>query len=1139
MDFWSDESRLQHIFRYHRIRKKEDLAGVGLSEEDSIPEFPIYVSLNPEAITFHFIGIKERVQKKKKRSKSDKQPEFYTQHYEALVLPLSSNLAVKDTLSETLRKVIDERLELDSSVYGFSDGTEMLKGKTPGTTREFGDVSVYYSNLEQIVDFSTRKTVTPGEVPESRLFASELPGSILEPVALDGDSTKIILLKRTLLLDFFFDFQHSKVFQNSPYFDEIESRLRENELLNAILSKCEYYFAREKYLLEKKKEVLLEKSKGAPRNFSEEVRMEWSGQLMAAERNFLNMIFSESSAELFYYSNGWLVTVEGELRAVLFNDNPRVGTGFMLWKKITEKWRTVAYVIVGLMLVALIVFNSVGLPNVMKSPNFFSTISCAFFLISIYSAVIYFFEKRKKENSRWARYRREEFLREREAHAGRNAESVAGSGSGNRIRSDAGNYPGNEVLPLRKQQRSINNFLLSRFDVANAYRHMLPESMRLPVFAGMVIWVFAILAWLFIFLVRFGALTRGTPDYETKLSAIMPQADAILLNIGFLGGGVGIGISVVYLLHRYIELNDPRHKVLYLFPGFLVFLVLYMTSDKSSIFFFAGTLYFIVFFLIIADDLIRKRYRFQSGQDWIKARGIPGWGMFLVYSSLCFLVIFAIKSWFFPTVTFQLILFVGIFFAVFSWVLSSRRESLNYYQFTFNLILPRMQMAIISSWLFFISSEELWKANLRVPFVILLCTVLLILGVATFYLAYVIINRTFELSWGALLLRTSTILAYGFLFSLMFGLVSMSFIGKEMLLNSGVEEVWNANSPFTELAELKAEVSEQHNRIIDLRQIEFDELAFRQLLEEFLYRSEVGSTTGWSARMLELVNAELKQQRNKLLEGLELAEKFGPTVELVHLADSLKRTVSTADFKDAFEAIQFPDTLEVVALKRQLGSVRAELIRFCREEISPDRIDAEEALVRLHDLAMKIDGFLERAAALQQQVIAAIDEVEAIFQKYRDYFFVTYLIEERVFREVDLLYEGGMLSHKEDSLKRIDDLILQAARQVVDHTPTLQRLFEQEEKDSVLLRIINTVEEGTPIRDTFLMIARDPILSSRFLYPRSNVYRQERMNDYIRRNPKRRIGIYPRLLILNALFALFIGVFIQVITQDRSVTESL
>ena len=107
LDFWSDESRLQHIFRYHRIRKKEDLAGVGLSEEDSIPEFPIYVSLNPEAITFHFIGIKERVQKKKKRSKSDKQPEFYTQHYEALVLPLSSNLAVKDTLSETLRKVID------------------------------------------------------------------------------------------------------------------------------------------------------------------------------------------------------------------------------------------------------------------------------------------------------------------------------------------------------------------------------------------------------------------------------------------------------------------------------------------------------------------------------------------------------------------------------------------------------------------------------------------------------------------------------------------------------------------------------------------------------------------------------------------------------------------------------------------------------------------------------------------------------------------------------------------------------------------------------------------------------------------------------------------------------------------------
>ncbi|MDR2026659.1 MAG: hypothetical protein LBQ01_03755, partial [Prevotellaceae bacterium] len=50
---------------------------------------------------------------------------------------------------------------------------------------------------------------------------------------------------RKLILDFLFDLEHTSVFQNSPYYEHISVKLKENFFFNALANKAMYYYYRE------------------------------------------------------------------------------------------------------------------------------------------------------------------------------------------------------------------------------------------------------------------------------------------------------------------------------------------------------------------------------------------------------------------------------------------------------------------------------------------------------------------------------------------------------------------------------------------------------------------------------------------------------------------------------------------------------------------------------------------------------------------------------------------------------------------------------------------------------------------------------------------------------------------------------
>ncbi len=117
-----------------------------------------------------------------------------------------------------------------------------------------------------------------------------------------GDYAKV-----NIFLDFLFDLKHSQVFDTCSNLSRIKKFVTHNFLINAIKSRCEYFFCKLEY-------IKIDKSK----SFNEEL---FSTRLKQAEENWLDVLFHDDS-NIFYFSR-WFEEneVEDEMAIVLFKNN--------------------------------------------------------------------------------------------------------------------------------------------------------------------------------------------------------------------------------------------------------------------------------------------------------------------------------------------------------------------------------------------------------------------------------------------------------------------------------------------------------------------------------------------------------------------------------------------------------------------------------------------------------------------------------------------------------------------------------------------------------------------------------------------------------------------------------------------------
>lgn len=226
--------------------------------KDEYPYYPVYAVLGRYTIDFFYHG---------KDYKNDRHV-----HIRLLHLPLSLNLSVKDNLTSILQNdVYDGKYEISSE---------------------------YETDLKD----DKIKTYWNWEVFEIK------------------ENKKERIYFRKLLLDFIYDFEHTHVFGNSPYYEEAEVRLRENFLFNAIAAKAAYYWDRHNWTQSKNKE-----SQNHPeneKNSKDAVSgIIYAENLATSEKQWLKILRSEPSCEYCSYSSGWFQSVEKEYKDAIFPES--------------------------------------------------------------------------------------------------------------------------------------------------------------------------------------------------------------------------------------------------------------------------------------------------------------------------------------------------------------------------------------------------------------------------------------------------------------------------------------------------------------------------------------------------------------------------------------------------------------------------------------------------------------------------------------------------------------------------------------------------------------------------------------------------------------------------------------------------
>jgi len=179
-------------------------------QKKETPRYPIYVVITKEAIEFKLHYYSETPKKIKKHH-----------HSTIFSLPLSENLEVKDGLTTALLEGYDTifpQYDMNGCNYLCDLVDKCEKDKTKEVKNKD---RISYSSLHVFQDKEERNINKKAE-----------------------ERIQITWLIRKLVLDFLFDLEHTRIFQNSPYHEYMSIRLKENFFFNALANKSMYYYYR-------------------------------------------------------------------------------------------------------------------------------------------------------------------------------------------------------------------------------------------------------------------------------------------------------------------------------------------------------------------------------------------------------------------------------------------------------------------------------------------------------------------------------------------------------------------------------------------------------------------------------------------------------------------------------------------------------------------------------------------------------------------------------------------------------------------------------------------------------------------------------------------------------------------------------
>jgi hypothetical protein len=219
-------------------------------------KYPIYLTITRESIDFRVHYCDER-----RNTGEDGKTIVKHLHNTILSLPLSDNMDVKDGLTGALvggYKTNFPTWEKDESNYLFKllastiRDHDSKKENVYSTLKEF---NVNIEELKEIFDDVEKIKYEKYKVTKDKAF-----DQCIERLRTnDKDSQYVALTEkikkynregrflfsrfiRKLILDFIFDLEHTRVFQSSPYYENISIKLKANYFFSALAAKANFYY---------------------------------------------------------------------------------------------------------------------------------------------------------------------------------------------------------------------------------------------------------------------------------------------------------------------------------------------------------------------------------------------------------------------------------------------------------------------------------------------------------------------------------------------------------------------------------------------------------------------------------------------------------------------------------------------------------------------------------------------------------------------------------------------------------------------------------------------------------------------------------------------------------------------------------
>lgn len=294
-EFDFESSNLQKgitIFNYRWLENEDT------KNDRKTPHHPIYLSFSPEAIRFnlHYLEDKNAINKQEGKTDTnaerqiDAKPDWRHYHNTIIELPLSSNVEESDRLTDVLNDAYQAIFPISGNTYLRDD--------------------IDYSFEAQ----DCRK--------EGFSFACFEPDK--KEWYKSGNPTHFL---RKLILDFLFDLEFSDVFQNSPFFNQVQVRLKNNFLFNALRNKTRYYYYRTA-LSKQELIVPIEKESGSDEEKKKSVDRRicsFVEKYAKAEQDWVTSIL-DKRAMLQFHKSPWFEESNVELEQVF-------------WSRRRGKWR--------------------------------------------------------------------------------------------------------------------------------------------------------------------------------------------------------------------------------------------------------------------------------------------------------------------------------------------------------------------------------------------------------------------------------------------------------------------------------------------------------------------------------------------------------------------------------------------------------------------------------------------------------------------------------------------------------------------------------------------------------------------------------------------------------------------------------